>query len=341
MAGRKVSFAYFGGGTPSILTPSQVQFLGDQLDGSLDWSEVQEITYELAPRSVRANLLNSLRKIGVNRFSMGVQSFDNSLLKMNGRVHMAEDAERAYHLMRQHGIDWINLDLMVGLIGETDELWTESVERMIELDPESVTIYQTEIPNNTALYRDLKEGKLSGEAVPWKVKRRRLDHAFEMLEAAGYTIVSAYAAVKDPIRHRFHYQHDLWHGADMLGLGVASFGYFGGVHAQNAPTLEKYQNMVEDGKLPATRAHALDSSERLVREFILQLKLGRVEATPFREKFGLNINDIFAEPLDRMASRGLLQHDDSGITLTREGLLRVDRLLPEFYDPRHANLRYT
>lgn len=341
VAGREVSFAYFGGGTPSLLTPAQVRFLGDNLKGLLDWSKVREITYELAPRSVRPNLLKALVEIGVNRFSMGVQSFDNSLLKMNGRVHMVEDVERAYQMMRQHGIDWINLDLMVGLVGETGKLWVESVKRMIELEPESVTIYQTEIPYNTTLYHDMKSGKLAGEVVPWSVKRRRLAMAFQMLEAAGYTIVSGYAAVKDPVRHRFHYQHDLWHGADMLGLGVASFGYLGGTHVQNAASLPEYQAKVEGGELPVTRAYALEASDRLVREFIMQLKLGRVEVSPFREKFGLNIRDVFAQPLDNLEKREFLRCDDSGIALTRRGLLQVDRLLPEFYDSRYANLRYS
>jgi oxygen-independent coproporphyrinogen-3 oxidase len=199
---------------------------------------VEEVTFECAPRSVRREFLETLRDNRVTRLSMGVQSFDDELLQLNGRIHLVEDELRSYELIQKAGFGCVNLDLMVGLMGETVEKWRDSVRRMIELSPDSVTIYQTEIPYNTQLYRDLKAGSLPAAAVSWPEKRARLAYAFEELERAGYTLVSAYNAVKDPQRHRFLYQHYLWHGADMLGLGVASFGYFGGVHYQNAVTLE-------------------------------------------------------------------------------------------------------
>ena len=206
---REVSFAYFGGGTPSTLTDDQVRMLGSALRRRLCWDNVSEITYECAPRSVHSSFLSALSEIGVNRLSMGVQSFDDALLKLNGRVHLEEDVTRAYSRIREAGFDCVNLDLMVGLMGETDEKWWESVRRVIELGPESVTIYQTEIPFNTKLHADLEAASLPAPAVPWEVKRERLDYGFRKLEEAGYSVVSAYAAVKDPERHRFHYQHDL------------------------------------------------------------------------------------------------------------------------------------
>jgi oxygen-independent coproporphyrinogen-3 oxidase len=209
------------------------------------------------------------------------------------------------------------------------------------LGPESVTVYQTEIPFNTKLHADLEAGSLSAPAVSWEVKRERLDYGFRKLEEAGYSVVSAYAAVKDPERHLFHYQHDLWHGCDMLGLGVASFGYLGGVHYQNEVTLHEYVTAVKDGILPLKRAYVLNDRERMIREFILQLKLGRVEAEPFHEKFGVAIHDVFLDALSDMERRGLLSVDDSTVVLSREGLLRIDRLLPEFYDSQCRNLRYT
>lgn len=338
---RDVSFLYIGGGTPSTLTPDQIEFLSRGLAGALRWNDIREITFECAPRSVRRKMLESLHKIAVNRLSMGVQSFDDRLLKLNGRVHLAEDVTRAYRLIREAGYRWVNLDLMVGLIGESDETWHDTVKKTIELSPESVTIYQVEIPYNTQLYDDIKSGTLPADPVPWPTKRRRLDEGFRALEEAGYTVVSAYAAVKDPDQHRFHYQDKLWRGCDLLGLGVASFGYFGGVHYQNEVTLRDYEEAVERDRLPVCRAHALSTRDRLVREFILQLKLGRVESAPLREKYGLRIDDVFEHPLEKLRKRGLLDLDESGVALTRQGLLCVDRLLPEFYDRRYSGSRYT
>ena len=338
---RPVSFIYFGGGTPSTLTSSQVRRLGNGLRNALPWDDTEEITFECAPRSVRREFLQALFEMGVTRLSMGVQSFDNTLLKLNGRIHLAEDVRRAYTQIKQAGFDWVNLDLMVGLIGETRPQWEDSVRQMIELSPDSVTIYQTEIPYNTQLYSDLKTNRLPGATVPWTEKRERLSYAFSKLDEAGYTVVNAYSAVKDPARHRFLYQDYLWRGHDMLGLGVASFGYLNGVHFQNAVTLETYEAQVEEGNLPIKRAYRLNDYDQLVREFVLQLKFGAVNPAEFRYKFGVDIIEAFGTQLKALAEAGLLKFSDSSVLLTSEGLLQVDRLLPLFYDPQYQEVRYT
>jgi len=339
--GRPVSFAYFGGGTPSTLSSEQLRRLTHGLQAALSWDHIEEVTYECAPRSVRREFLNALREVGVTRVSMGVQSFDNELLRLNGRVHLAEDVDRAYDLIRKGGFGWVNLDLMCGLLGETEEKWRESVRRIIELGPESVTIYQTEIPHNTQLYRDLESGTLPAAPNSWEIKRSRLDAGFHELERAGYTVVSAYNAVKDPQRHRFLYQDYLWSGADMLGLGAAAFGYSGGVHAQNEVTLEQYEAAVERGELPVSRAFKLSPRDQLVREFVLQLKFGEVPSASFRKRFGVEVTAEFAGALQALATEGWLTVADQAVRLTRQGLLRVDRLLPYFYDAEFQDVRYT
>ena len=339
--GRPLSFAYFGGGTPSTLSSPQVRRLMDGLQRANPWDGIGEVSFECAPRSVRPEFLETLRETGVTRLSMGVQSFDDSLLRLNGRVHLAADVARAFELIRHADFACVNLDLMCGLIGETEEKWRESVRRVIELEPDSVTIYQTEIPLNTQLCRDLEAGALPALPVPWNIKRARLDAGFRELERAGYTVASAYHAVKDPQRHRFLYQDYLWRGADLLGLGVAAFGYFSGVHAQNEVTLEAYASAVEQGALPLKRAFHLSVPDRVVREFVLQLKLGEVPVAPFRKRFGVDLASTFAAPLQALTADEWLTVSDEAVRLTRRGLLRVDRLLPRFYDVRFQNVRYT
>ncbi len=339
--GRSLSFAYFGGGTPSALSSTQVRYLADGLRRALSWDGIAEVTFECAPRSVRREFLEALREIGVTRLSMGVQSFDDALLRLNGRVHLAEDVVRAYSLIRQADFAWVNLDLMCGLLGETEAQWHETIRRIIQLAPDGVTIYQTEIPHNTQLYRDLKAGDLPAAPLSWDTKRARLDAGFRELERAGYTVVSAYNAVKDPQRHRFLYQDYLWRGADMLGLGVAAFGYFGGVHAQNEVTLEDYEATVARGAVPVKRAIKLSARDQLVREFVLQLKLGEVPLAPFRARFGVDPTEVFTEPLRALAAEGWLACTADAVQLTRPGLLRVDRLLSRFYDPQFQRTRYT
>jgi oxygen-independent coproporphyrinogen-3 oxidase len=202
-------------------------------------------------------------------------------------------------------------------------------------------MYQLEIPLNTPLYRDLRAGTLAEPPPSWDVKRARVKAAFERLEQAGYLVRSAYAAVRDPRRHRFVYQDAQYHGADLLSLGAASFSYLGGVHAQNKASLRSYLEAVSNDELPLGRAHSLTDDERLIREFVLQLKLGRADADYFLTKFRVDIRQRFIEPLTSMAQSGWLTIDDDGVTMTRGGLIRVDRLIPEFYSAGYKDVRYS
>ncbi len=340
LADREVGFVYFGGGTPSLLSDKRIRSLMAELQGVFPWTNAKEVTFECAPQTVTESKMEALREMGVTRVSMGVQSLDDEVLRKNGRVHLAREVERAYAAIQSVGFPVVNIDLMVGLVGETDESFFRSLERVMEMSPQSITIYQLEIPLYTPLYRALRNGTLDGMPASWSVKRARLATAFARLEAAGYTVRSAYAAVRDPARHRFVYQEDQYRGADLLGVGVASFSYLRGVHQQNLTTLEKYLACLNENRLPLHRAYALNDEERMVREFVLQLKLGKVTAEHFRRRFNAEIAERFAKPLRRLADEGWLVFDDNGVTLTRDGLLRADHLLSEFYLPEHKVKRY-
>jgi oxygen-independent coproporphyrinogen III oxidase len=218
------------------------------------------------------------------------------------------------------------------------------VERTLELQPDSVTIYQMELPFNTTISRDLQAGaaQFPEGVAPWSVKRRWVREAFEALEAAGYHVGSAYTAVKDPARARFVYRDRLWQGADLVGLGVASFGHVNGVHVQNLDTWEPYREAIDGGRLPLGRAYRPTVEERLIRELVLQLKRGSVRPDYFREKYGVDVRRRFAEPLESLAADGYLAaSDEDQVALSREGLLRADSLLRRFFLPEHAGIRYT
>src|SRR5205807_269047 len=151
---------------------------------------------------------------------------------------------------------------------------------------------------------------------------------------AGYEISSAYTLVKDKQRCKFVYRDGLWHGADMFGTGVASFGHVHGVHVQNVDSWEQYVGLLDKGELPLGRALPITPRERLVREMILQLKTGRLESVYFRDKFGTDILDEFADGFAELEGEGFLNRTATGAELTRAGFLQVDRLLPTFFDPR-------
>jgi oxygen-independent coproporphyrinogen-3 oxidase len=341
VGGRKPNFIYFGGGTPSYLSPDQLRHLTDGMKALLPWDEAEEVTFECEPGTLTDHKLKAIRELGVTRLSLGVENFDDHILEINGRAHHSKEIARAYAYAREIGFPQLNIDLIAGMVEETEANWRECVRKTIELSPDSVTIYEMEIPYNTTIYQRMKtEGKLVAPVADWEVKRGWVKYAFGELEQAGYHVASAYTAVKDPARTKFVYRDRLWEGADLLSLGVASFGHIGGTHYQNQHDFEPYVKSVQKGELPIWRALTPTADERLIREFILQLKLGHVSRAYFTKKFGTDPADRFAEPLRRLQDWGFLRVEGDQVLLNRDGLLQVDRLLHEFFLPQHRNTRY-
>ena len=341
VGGRKPGFVYFGGGTPSYLSVDQLQHLTDGMKALLPWDEVEEVTFECEPGTLTDHKLKAIRGMGVTRLSLGVENFDDHILEINGRAHRSKEIARAYGFARELQFPQINIDLIAGMVEETEPNWQDCIRRTIEMSPDSVTIYQMEIPYNTTLYREMKAaGKLVAPVADWETKRGWVKYAFAELEKAGYTVSSAYTAVKNKETTRFVYRDRLWAGADLLSLGVASFGHIGGTHYQNQHEFEPYVTEIHQGRLPIYRALTPSDDERLIREFVLQLKLGQVSSACFQNKFGVDVRQRFAAPLQVIHDWGFGGVDGDTVFLNRDGLLQVDRLLHEFFLPEHRNARY-
>jgi oxygen-independent coproporphyrinogen-3 oxidase len=340
--GRKPKFVYFGGGTPSYLSVSQLQYLTDRMKALLPWDEVEEVTFEAEPGTLTEQKLAAIREIGVTRLSLGVENFDKHILEINGRAHRTDEIYRAYNYARSIGFPQINIDLISGMVEETDANWRENVRKTIELEPDSVTIYQMEVPYNTGIYKEMKaEGKLTAPVADWHTKREWVDYAFAELEKVGYTVTSGYTAVRDPQKTKFIYRDALWSGADLIGLGVASFSHVAGTHFQNLPEFTQYLEAIQRGELPISRAMTTTEEERMIREFILQMKLGRVSQQYFRDKFGVNVAERFRQQFDDLRMKNLIGEQGDWLVLTRDALLKVDTLLHAFFLPQHKGSRYT
>ncbi len=334
IGGRKPQFIYFGGGTPSFLSESQLQYLAEGMQKVLPWDAAEEVTFECEPGTLSDHKLKRIRELGVSRLSLGVENFSDHILDINGRAHRSREIYRAYQYARELDFPQINIDLIAGMVEETEENWRECVRQTIGLAPDSVTIYQMEIPYNTHIYQEMKaQGRLVAPVADWETKRRWVKYAFAELERAGYTVASGYAVVKDPDRTRFVYRDSLWKGADLIGLGVASFSHVGGTHFQNQHDFEPYLAMVREGKLPLYRALTPSEEERMIRELVLQFKLGRISRSYFQKKFGVDVLVRFAEPLSKLESEGALEIAGDWVRLMRDGLLQVDRLVHEFFLP--------
>ena len=270
IAGRPLDFIYFGGGTPSFLSSRQLRGLVERLSAVTPWSTASEITFECEPGTLTEPKLAAIRELGVTRLSLGVEHFDDHVLELNGRAHRSAEIFRAYNFARSIGFPQINIDLIAGMLGETDDKWRDAVQRTVELDPDSVTIYQMELPFNTTISSDRLHGngQFQEAVAPWATKRRWVDEAFATLERAGYSVGSAYTAVKDPGRTKFVYRDRLWQGADLAGLGVASFGHVNGVHMQNLDSWGAYAEAIRAGRIPLNRAYRPTDEERLIRELV-------------------------------------------------------------------------
>ena len=338
--GRQLKFAYFGGGTPSYISEKQLRYLVEGLNQHVTWDNAEEVTFECEPGTIQKSKLQTLKDVGVTRLSLGIEHFDDDVLAANGRAHLSPEVYRAYEWAREVDFPQINVDLIAGMIGETEEKWRETVRRTIELEPDSVTIYQMELPYNTIISQDILKKGIDSPIADWATKRRWLNYAFEEFLARDYAIAGTDIVATKKKTCRFIYRDALWHGGDMIGIGVSSFSHFGGVNYQNAHNFEEYMRILNEDRLPLWRAVSLTPKQRLIREMVLQLKTGELDIAYFQKKFSADVWQEFLPVYESLASDDLLKRENGAIRLTRRGVLEVDRFLPEFFEPELRTVRY-
>lgn len=342
MGGRPFRFVYFGGGTPSFLSNRQLTSLVDRLRQNIRWDQAEEVTFECEPGTLSESKVHTLRELGVTRLSLGVENFSDQVLEENGRAHLSKEVYRAWEWIQAAGFYNVNIDLISGMVGETWENWKDNIRRTIELSPDSVTIYQMELPFNTVYSKDILGNQVESPVADWPTKRDWVRYAYEELQAVGYSVSSAYTLIKNPNRVNFSYRDNLWNGSDLLATGIASFGHVSGVHYQNLPEWEDYIGAVlNDGRLPIGRALTATPHQLLVREVILKLKRGYLHPQEFRDKFGVDIIEHWKDVWADYQQRGWATVANDEIRLTVEGLLRVDGMLPPFFEAEHQGVRYT
>ncbi len=341
MGGRPFRFVYFGGGTPSFLSVKQLTSLVDRLRANIRWDQAEEVTFECEPGTLAEPKVHALRDLGVTRISLGVENFGDAVLEANGRAHLSPEIMKAWRWIESAGFANTNIDLISGMVGETWDNWRDTVRKTIDLSPDSVTIYQMELPFNTVISRDMLGNHVESPVADWPTKRAWVEYAFDELMAVGYSVSSGYTLVKDPQKVNFSYRDNLWRGSDLLATGVASFGHVSGVHYQNQPDWPTYIEPLERGELPLLRGMRPTREQLLIREVILQLKKGYLELDYFRQKFGVDVLDRWRDAWQQHRDEGYLDFDDERVTLSRAGLLRIDGLLPAFFEPEFQGVRYT
>lgn len=316
---RTTHSVYFGGGTPTLLADELLQ----KIDATLRKHyrlENAEYTIEAEPVTLTRDKLQTLIQMGVTRISMGIQSFDSTIIKQSHRLDDEKKALRALELAMGSG-KVINIDLMSGLAGETDQTWAHSVRTAIASGAQSITVYKTELYANTEYYRGLKEKTL--ELPSDDDELRYMDHALSALETAGYVPWSFYTFTQGGDNVHVH-SPSVFRGDDIYAFGVSAFGRLGDYVFQNTNDEEKYQELLQAGQLTVQRGHFLHSLDSMIRDVVLGMKLMSFDLGAFRKKYGIPLQALAGEALKRLEEDDFIHIVGDHLTLKRRGILYGD-----------------
>jgi oxygen-independent coproporphyrinogen III oxidase len=308
---------YFGGGTPTALTTSQLEFLLGGFRGRLNLSSLAEWTIEANPGSVSARKAALLRKLGVTRVSLGVQSWDNELLKVLGREHNSQQAEQSFHILRAAGFSNINVDLMFGLPGQTVEQWKSTLEKTIVLQPDHISAYCLTYEEDTEFFLRHARGELLQDT---DTDAAFFEMTMSILENAGYEQyeISNYALAGFSSVHNRAY----WMGKDYLGIGPSAFSTVGMHRWQNVCDYRTYADRVLSGQSPRAISENLTSEMKRTERIALSL----------RTSDGVSASDLngFAQEKNEFIALGLLRKSNGNFVLTRKGKELADSVAEAF-----------
>lgn len=325
LANRPIHAVYFGGGTPSLLKPDQLEKLVEALRKNFKhFEDKKQFSFEAEPLTISKSKLETMAELGVNRLSMGMQSFVDEIIKLSGRGHDEKQAYRAIELAQKAGQGkWnINIDLLSGLPGETEETWHQSVERAISTGVESITVYKMEAFANTEVYQTgVKQETVQLPSEEQELKF--MEYAMERLQTSNYKPWSHFTYTKDG-SDRSEYIFNIWQGMDFYGLGVSAFGSMENSMLQNTADLEKYGAIVESGELPLARGYTFSCLDKMVRDVLLGMKLLRLDLDKFKKGYGFNLKTLCASVLTDLELDGFISVSDNAIELTSKGMLYGD-----------------
>jgi oxygen-independent coproporphyrinogen-3 oxidase len=327
-----VETIFLGGGTPSLLTPAQVDHVVATLRAAFSVAPDPEITLEANPGTVTAETLKAYRSAGITRLSLGIQSLRDPELRLLGRIHTAADARDAVAAARAAGFDDLSLDLIYAIPGQTLRQWTSNLDEAVALNPEHLSAYALTVERHTPLGGAVQAGRL--RPAPPEAEAALFERTMEVMAAAGYEHyeVSNYARPGFRCRHNLTY----WAHGDYLGLGPAAHSFRmdhdrrGGRRWWNVADLSEYLARLEAGGAAAGGEERLGLRELLAERILLRLRAGGLDVAEVRTDFGYTVGA--GGLLPRLREQGLLVLQDRVLRLTPQGYLVCDeiarRLLP-------------
>lgn len=331
-AGAHVDTIYFGGGTPSLLTPIQLDLILSALHRQFEVENDSEITVEMNPGTVTRDQLRAFRRSGVNRASFGAQTFDDAELAKLGRSHSTADTLKTFHELRAAGFDNVSFDLIAGLPGQTLAGWQRNIEQSLALEPEHLSFYLLEVHSGTPLADHIRRGlqpvpdeDLAAVMYEWMIERAA---------AAGYEHYEISNLCKPGFSSRHNTKY--WTGAPYYGFGCSAHSFasapFG--HARrwsNERDVLRYVENVEQGTSPVIEEQELTEADLRAEALFLGMRMMRgVDVREYNELFGVDLRAEHASELDRFHEAGLVEFDGDLIRLTRNGALMSNEVFAAF-----------
>jgi oxygen-independent coproporphyrinogen III oxidase len=326
--GATVDTIYFGGGTPSLLSPSQLDRILATAHDAFAIDASTEVTLEINPGSVNTEKLRAFRSLGINRASFGAQTFDDAELAKLGRSHSTVDTLRTFADLKSSGFDNVSFDLIAGLPGQTLAGWQRNIKQALELRPEHLSFYLLEVHSGTPLAEHIRRGlqpepddDLAGVMYQWML---------EEASAAGYE----HYEISNLCRTGFESRHNVkyWTGAPYYGFGCSAHSYDG--HAKrwsNHRDVLKYVELVQSGTSPVVQEQQLSETDVRAEALWLGLRLMRgIDLRRYGESFGVDLRDEHGEELERFYKAGLLEFEGDLMRLTRNGALLSNEVFAAF-----------
>lgn len=323
---QKLRTLYIGGGTPTALSAPQLEVLLKGLTENLDLSVLEELTIEANPGDLDADKIAVLKNSAVNRVSLGVQTFDNKMLKKIGRSHLEKDIYENIDRLKLAGFDNISIDLIYALPGQTMEQVKENVAKAIGLDIPHMSLYSLILENHTVFMNRMRRGKLP--LPKEELEAEMFEYIITELEQAGFEHyeISNFSKPGFESRHNLMY----WDNAEYYGIGAGASGYVNGVRYKNHGPIRHYLSAVEEGNARITEEH-LSQKEQMEEEMFLGLrKKSGVSMARFEEKFGRSFDELYGEIVRDLVQQGLMQIEGDRVRMTKRGLFLGDTVAERF-----------
>ena len=323
---QKLRTLYIGGGTPTALSAPQLEVLLNGLTKNLDLSALEELTIEANPGDLDADKIAVLKNSAVNRVSLGVQTFDDKMLKKIGRSHLEKDIYENIDRLKLAGFDNISIDLIYALPGQTMEQVKENVAKAVGLDIPHMSLYSLILENHTVFMNRMRRGKLP--LPKEELEAEMFEYIIAELERAGFEHyeISNFAKPGFESRHNLMY----WDNAEYYGIGAGASGYVNGIRYKNHGPIRHYLSAVEEGNARITEEH-LSQKEQMEEEMFLGLrKKSGVSMARFEEKFGRSFDGLYGEIVRGLVQQGLMQIDGDRVRMTKRGLFLGDTVAERF-----------